>query len=245
MKVYKPTSGFTLVELLVVIAIIAVLAALLFPVFNSVRAKGRENSCTSNLHQIGIAIKAYQEDKHAYPPPPSYDGNRYQGGISALFPEYITDKGLFFCPDDMQAQKDGKVARQKVYSSYNGMVDPATWDFVVDANGRQRLYNYFGYNSDGYDVFTPATCVSPTNSALPAFLASDGLGWRFYPRLMNRYSPDNTIITHCPYHRSRYGATPDKQMDIVLRLGGRTEKAVVGPMSTADATGVAPWVHQK
>ena len=54
--------GFTLIELLVVIAIIALLAAVLFPVFLSVRAKGRQTACTSNLHQLGLAITLYAQD---------------------------------------------------------------------------------------------------------------------------------------------------------------------------------------
>ena len=54
--------GFTLVELLIVIAIIALLAALLFPVFLSVRAKGRQVACTSNLHQLGLAVSLYAQD---------------------------------------------------------------------------------------------------------------------------------------------------------------------------------------
>lgn len=72
--------GFTLIELLVVIAIIAILAAILFPVFATVRETGRTRACTSNLRQIGTGILAYTtdwnglfpfacdiEDKHDYP----------------------------------------------------------------------------------------------------------------------------------------------------------------------------------
>jgi len=55
-------SGFTLIELLVVIAIIALLAAILFPVFAQAREKGRRASCTSNLRQIGLAIAMYRQD---------------------------------------------------------------------------------------------------------------------------------------------------------------------------------------
>jgi prepilin-type N-terminal cleavage/methylation domain-containing protein len=55
-------SGFTLIELLVVIAIIAVLVALIFPVFASARAKARQNTCISNLRQIGISIELYAMD---------------------------------------------------------------------------------------------------------------------------------------------------------------------------------------
>jgi len=55
-------QGFTLIELLVVIAIIAILAAILFPVFAKVREKARQIACASNEHQIGFAILAYTED---------------------------------------------------------------------------------------------------------------------------------------------------------------------------------------
>ncbi len=55
-------KAFTLIELLLVISIIAILAALLFPVFGSAREKARQISCDSNLHQIGLAIDMYAQD---------------------------------------------------------------------------------------------------------------------------------------------------------------------------------------
>ncbi len=67
-------KGFTLIELLVVIAIIAILAAILFPVFSRAREKARQASCQSNLKQIALAMKMYAQD---------YD-ERYPGrGIAA------------------------------------------------------------------------------------------------------------------------------------------------------------------
>ena len=64
----KHRDGFTLIELLVVIAIIAILAAILFPVFAKVRDKARQTGCASNEKQIGLAVLQYNQDyDEAYP----------------------------------------------------------------------------------------------------------------------------------------------------------------------------------
>ena len=65
--------GFTLIELLVVIAIIAILAAILFPVFAKVREKARQITCASNEKQIGVAFLAYVQDYDEHLPPASYN----------------------------------------------------------------------------------------------------------------------------------------------------------------------------
>lgn len=56
------SSGFTLIELLVVVAIIAILAAILFPVFGRARENARKTSCLSNLKQIGLGWQQYTQD---------------------------------------------------------------------------------------------------------------------------------------------------------------------------------------
>jgi prepilin-type N-terminal cleavage/methylation domain-containing protein/prepilin-type processing-associated H-X9-DG protein len=63
------TKGFTLIELLVVIAIIAILSAILFPVFASAREKARQVTCNSNLKQIGLAFAGYIDDNDETFPP--------------------------------------------------------------------------------------------------------------------------------------------------------------------------------
>ncbi len=101
--------GFTLIELLVVIAIIAILAAILFPVFARAREKARQASCQSNLKQLAISVQMYSQDYDEMLPPAAMNmgaGNaRYPDGSTgtyylwyhAMVP-YIKNNQLFNCP---------------------------------------------------------------------------------------------------------------------------------------------------
>lgn len=91
--------GFTLIELLVVIAIIAILAAILFPVFAQAREKARQISCLSNTKQMGLAYMQYLQD---------YDetfvfsqrwGGAGQGWGGHIYP-YVKNTAVYTCPDD-------------------------------------------------------------------------------------------------------------------------------------------------
>lgn len=73
-------SGFTLIELLVVIAVIAILAAVLFPVFAQARAKARQAGCLSNLRQIGSALQMYLQDHDERMPTACGMGRSYTWG---------------------------------------------------------------------------------------------------------------------------------------------------------------------
>lgn len=90
--------GFTLIELLVVIAIIAVLAAILFPVFAQAREKARAVACLSNCRQIGLAFMQYAQDNDDRLPL-STDSSRDLSWVVTLQP-YIKNTQIYRCPDD-------------------------------------------------------------------------------------------------------------------------------------------------
>ncbi|NPV45515.1 MAG: DUF1559 domain-containing protein [Armatimonadetes bacterium] len=97
-------KGFTLIELLVVIAIIAILAAILFPVFAKARAKARQTSCLSNQKQIGLALMQYIADyDETFPPAYFYlNGANSRGGYSqwsGMIMPYCRSQQLFVCPE--------------------------------------------------------------------------------------------------------------------------------------------------
>jgi prepilin-type N-terminal cleavage/methylation domain-containing protein/prepilin-type processing-associated H-X9-DG protein len=102
MKLMK-RYGFTLIELLVVIAIIAILAAILFPVFAKVREKARQTSCLSNQKQIGLGLLQYVEDYDEQGPiSADYCNNgcneEYYTAFAGLMP-YEKSFGVYKCPD--------------------------------------------------------------------------------------------------------------------------------------------------
>ena len=95
-------AGFTLIELLVVIAIIAILSAILFPVFAKAREKARQISCLSNEKQLGLGFMQYTQDNDEQMPPgsiPTAGQSDGAGWAGQIYP-YVKSTGVYKCPDD-------------------------------------------------------------------------------------------------------------------------------------------------
>ncbi|HLJ56742.1 MAG TPA: prepilin-type N-terminal cleavage/methylation domain-containing protein [Chthonomonadaceae bacterium] len=102
-------QGFTLIELLVVIAIIAILAAILFPVFAQAREKARTAQCGSNVRQLGLAVRMYVQDYDEHYPFAGWLPNgigtwEWQNTTEA----YVKNKGLYQCPDTTDIDSDAQ-----------------------------------------------------------------------------------------------------------------------------------------
>ena len=121
--------GFTLLELLVVVGIIALLMAILLPVFFAARERARTTACASNLRQLHLAFSMYAADNGGFVPP--YVTERRDvmrpDGTSFLVPDqsaelvaslapYVQASGVWFCPEDLYAGQEAVVSG-RVYNN--------------------------------------------------------------------------------------------------------------------------------
>jgi prepilin-type N-terminal cleavage/methylation domain-containing protein/prepilin-type processing-associated H-X9-DG protein len=148
--------GFTLIELLVVIAIIAILAAILFPVFAQAREKSRGAACLSNLKQMGLAWMMYAQDyDEEFPfadPAPDANGGTCQqmkdrgsfgGWIGNLLLPYSKNVNIFTCPSNPKL------------NAVNGNCGLQT--------GVQYVYTSYGYNYVSLDRQSQANVSRPAD----------------------------------------------------------------------------------
>jgi len=131
-RVRRSQRGFTLIELLVVIAIIAILAAILFPVFAQARAKARSISCLSNVKQVGTAFHMYVQDyDETCPSIWGGTGTCVAGATNCswewwfgLMP-YMKSVNLIYCPD----RPDGSITSYNAYGQGLGATHYAGYGY--------------------------------------------------------------------------------------------------------------------
>ena len=170
-------EGFTLIELLVVIAIIAILAAILFPVFAQAREKARAASCLSNNKQIALAFSMYKQDYDETYPPAVTDPNGANIWWEISVAPYIKASnvgGILTCPSaasrawaysmnwSMSGQSDASAARPSdTILAADAAQDPtlASKDKTSPAYGLPQAGPYFFYTyptqGEGYWTVTP------------------------------------------------------------------------------------------
>jgi prepilin-type N-terminal cleavage/methylation domain-containing protein len=212
-------GAFTLIEVLTVIAIIALLAAILFPVFGRVRENTRQTTCVSNMHEMYVKCSTYQQDFDAYPPlllglPERPDGTLWAPGGGApvqardlkrgyLYPSYIKNSETFLCPDNPTKDQQKLVAAgwpantghsgNATYGSHGNTLAPATTELPF-------------YAFDSYDV----SSVIGSLSAYQVVYSRDwtaaearGIDTRTdAPNQLKYPSPpaDKTTLCWCNYH---------------------------------------------
>ncbi|RYZ84631.1 MAG: DUF1559 domain-containing protein, partial [Proteobacteria bacterium] len=139
-------QGFTLIELLVVIAIIAILAAILFPVFGRARENARRSSCQSNEKQIGLGIMQYTQD-YDERMPPRRAGSDVQGWRRIIFP-YVKSTQIFACPSN--------TSNSNLTSETSAALSPVSFPQSYSINGTN------GGNLNGIGPGAGSTSMSPT-----------------------------------------------------------------------------------
>lgn len=170
-------SGFTLIELLVVIAIIAILAAILFPVFARARENARRSSCQSNLKQMGVGLIQYvQDNDERYPFWTRTEGAATIAWQDAAMP-YVKSEQIYKCPSskiarsynvnisriDMGPGTRGEVGVTSAeYSGYtlsmhsSEVVEPATTVWVGDSEGGVGTGYFSSWGPTVWTIHKPA-----------------------------------------------------------------------------------------
>jgi len=176
-------KAFTLIELLVVIAIIAILAAILFPVFAQAKEAAKKTACLSNNKQIATALFMYAGDyddtlcqtswEQAATPNPANPGGTYQVHWTFLMQPYIKNWQMFVCPSDAAPVKPNNPCPNGI--SDLGKLD-ASGHMYCDWQAQAYSYipNYNAMPAHDWTVVTQTTYASPADTIMTTERRDDG-----------------------------------------------------------------------
>lgn len=245
-------SGFTLIELLVVIAIIAILAAILFPVFAKAREKARQISCLSNMKQLGLAFMQYTQDNDELMPNCS-DGsgsdtgeNVYGGWMyyyknpsgaspkdyfdpsqGSIYP-YVKSKAVFICPDDSLGQLQGdSYALNGCVAANSGTkstqtIEPRPGKSIAIFDNPSSIMLLSEEDSDG-----TSNTSGTTNDAYLSIAYGDSVSARH-----TGGSNVSFVDGHAKWYRFPSDTTTRNLLDLITQLqtGGATDPATGAPV---------------
>ena len=153
----RKSNAFTLIELLVVIAIIAILAAILFPVFAQAREKARQTSCLSNMKQLGLATMQYVQDFDETFPHTCKSGPAHSNAEYVFLLPYYKTLNILTCPSDDETHGDN-LPDQSVAGNLRAM-EPANFRTHYGYNWGPLIYAGGGLHGPEY---TDSSTVPPT-----------------------------------------------------------------------------------
>jgi prepilin-type N-terminal cleavage/methylation domain-containing protein/prepilin-type processing-associated H-X9-DG protein len=228
--------GFTLIELLVVIAIIAILAAILFPVFAQARESARRTACLSNMKQLAMAARMYMEDNEGAlyhhheqwvlddgtqtPTLPSTPAGCSGGGAgnsnaekpwAIFFQPYLKNRQALFCPSD-PALRSRRLAAS--IQEYNGGISTIGEECAAAPSGEQCLAEQNHWAMWSYllnSVFTHKSCRYAVEGVLPGFATDAVVAGLPNPNLIV-FSERNSVALDDP-NNADFGYVPQDDYD--------------------------------